>query len=904
MASFDQLVDDKSRAPAGASGSFDSLVDDEDKYGGVLGETKAFGAGAARGATFGLSDQAMTRSGLVNPETLKGLQDTNPVSSGVGELTGIVAPALLGDEAGLANLPGTLAKLGTHAEGTAALMGAGKVASKVVGHGLEGAGYGLGQSVSENALGEHDIVSEKTLANIGLSAAFMGGIGGLVGKFGKEAIDTSSAADKFAMNKIESMAAPGSEEAVLAQTDLSAEDKYSFLQKFKSQKPQANMLRAEFKDAGLPEVLGMMSDNKTIQKFASAVGQLPTMAGDAVRRDVDAGYNTVNAILKDSFSVIPGEMMDRESGGSYVKDLIRNKFDEMMEPLKQLYKDREILGKGVDISDDKSLKVYDDLIEQSQKFREPTNEGRKVIEGAANDFLKNASEGGGMANLDAYAKTLSSKAQQARIAGDHDLMAAYYQVRDTVDKFLDEHLAELGKQVEKEGIEGAGDEAQNAIAQFKDMRKGYAKFKGIFSDLAETTGLGKKATTEGGLHAALDRVPNEQFVDKVFDPKNAKGLQNIKENFPEVFQALTAQKKSQMYQNALVNKNFNPLQLLKEINNEQKLSKGVKNLLFTPEQLKKMETADKWVRNLPDKLGPSGTPEGMEYMEMAKNPIKSLIGHGINEAGSAVSKRLIEGLMRPGEEAQLKSLLNINKAQDKIDKGISSRVKSIFSSSAWPVTGKVISKMVSGDDFHEKADQIREDANNPIKTMDKLGQQTDAMYAHAPNVTDSMKMAFIRGTQFLNSKLPISEPDIFGEKPDPSPAQISKFERYYHVVENPLVALDQVKDGTIVPETIETLRSVYPGLYQQMSQDLISGISDMKKDQKLTFQTKQAMSLFLGQPLDANLKGNNVQMTQSVFAQDNARRDAQQQQPKGNKSGMGKLSIADRSGVNQHDVDA
>lgn len=849
-----------------AQQSFDSLVDDEDTYGGLSGEAKAFGAGAARSASFGLSDQALVRSGLVNPETLKGLQTVNPLSSATGEIAGVIAPMALGDEAGLLNLPGSVAKLGGIAEGSAGLMGAGNATAKAIGYGLEGAAYGGGQSISENALGDHDLLSEKTLANIGLSAAFSGGLGALVGKFGPQA-DKSSSESKFLAKKIESSAEPGSAEAVISQTDLPAEDKLSFIQMAKKQKAGANAMRKEFQEAGLPEVLGMMSDNQMVQKYASAISQLPTMAGEAVRKDVDAGFNQVNGIIKDAFNVMPQELMDRESGGATIKDLIRDKFDQMQEPLKALYKEREAQGNIIRLPDEEVLKFYDSLNKEASQFKNVTNEGRKIISQSANEMLQEAAhqaESSGtsaISNLDAYSKSLAQKARAATRSGDHDVAQAYYLVRDKIENFIDEQMIASEKELGGNGA-GAGAGAEEVISNYKDLKEQYKNFKGILSDFAETTGLGKRATTEMGLNEALDKIPNEKFVDKIFDPKNAQGLRNIKENFPDVFQALSAQKKSQMYQDALVNKTFNPLQLLKDVNTDKKMSKGVRDLLFSPEELNKMGTAEKWIRNLPAKVGPSGTPEGLEYMEMAKNPIKSLIGHGVNEAGSSVGKKLIESLTKPEEEAQLKTLLNLNKTQEKINNGIMLKINEIFNKSKEPLAIKGISKLVSMEDFDNEAEKIRSDANNPQSTLNKFAS-VGALDLHAPNVSNSMKMAYARGVQFLNSKLPPQPTDFLGKRSPIAKAEISKFNRYYRIVQNPLSALEQVKNGTIVPETTETLTNVYPRLFMDMKQKLLHQISEQTS---VPYQTRQSISMFLGEPLDKALSPQAILANQSTIA--------------------------------------
>lgn len=882
---------------------FDDLVDDEDKFGGTGGELKAFVAGAARAATFGFSDQALTRSGLAKPETLKGLQETDPAASFGGELAGIAGPALFGDEAGLANIPGAVSRLGHAAEGAAGALGAGTITAKALGYGAEGAAYGAGQSLSENALGDHDLVSEKTLANIGLSSALMGGLGSIIGarELGRAA-DASSAADKFAVAKAERMAAPGSEESVLAQTDLPAEDKLSFIKNFKKQKFGADDMREEFKQAGLPEVLGMMSDNKTIQKMSSAIAQLPTPVGDEIRKTVDQGFSTVDYIIKDAFGV-GGESLDREAGGAAIKDQIRGKFDELSAPLKDLYSKREALGKTLAAPEDEALNAYEDLLQQSKKFREPTNEGRGIIAKEADNFLENVSEKEAVANLDAYSKTLSSKAHQSMRLGNYDASAAYYQVRDTVDKFINERLDQLESQLNKEFKSDAGEEIKSALSEIKTIRSKYANLKSVLGDFAETTGLGKRATTGRGLNEILEKIPNEKFVDKIFDPKNAAGLNQIKEQFPEVFQALVKQKKSQIYQNALSKKNFNPLSLISDINNEQKMSKGVKNLLFNPDQIEKMNTAQKWIKNLPEKLGPSGTPEGIQYMEAVKNPIRHFASSAVSEVGGRFSKKMIESLTTPEEAERLRTLINVDKAQEKVNKSIDSGVKSVFenkSNLSRPIAGKLISKISSLEDYDKKTNEITENANNPAKMEELVASSTKNLYNHAPNISTAMQLSFVRGTQFLASKIPPKTIGMFGEKTEASATDMAKFSRYYNIVHDPVSALVQVRDGTIVPETIETLGVVFPKLYEDMKQKMVNQMSKLKDRSSIPFQTRMSMSQFMGEPLTASLMPQNIATNQAAFMV----APQQPNQTKPSKAGMQKMTIADRTGMNHGDKES
>jgi len=159
-------------------------------------------AGAARGASFGLSDVALTQTGLVEPETLRKLEEYNPIASTGSEVAAVVAPLLLSGGTGLlAKGVQTAGKgvIGASKAGLAVEKAVAKqfvsdasksTAKKVLESGLatgagsavEGAIYGGGQLISELAIGEDtDLTAEKVLSTIGLSTVLSGGLGGALG---------------------------------------------------------------------------------------------------------------------------------------------------------------------------------------------------------------------------------------------------------------------------------------------------------------------------------------------------------------------------------------------------------------------------------------------------------------------------------------------------------------------------------------------------------------------------------------------------------------------------------------------------------------------------------------------------------------------------------------------------
>lgn len=203
---FELDADDAVRAFAAGDFRFETGAeraerDAEAKFGSSGGEALAAGAGALRGASFGISDMALVETGLAKPSTLKGLEDVNPTASGGGELAGAVGSLLIpgAGEVSVAKASGKAAQLAERAAakalGKSAQKVAGKALTKAAGGAVEGALYGTGHAVSESYLGDTELTAEKLLAGAGVGALLgAGGAAGisLVGEGAKAGLRTGA----------------------------------------------------------------------------------------------------------------------------------------------------------------------------------------------------------------------------------------------------------------------------------------------------------------------------------------------------------------------------------------------------------------------------------------------------------------------------------------------------------------------------------------------------------------------------------------------------------------------------------------------------------------------------------------------------------------------------------------
>lgn len=146
----------------------------------------AAAAGAASGATFGLSDQALTSyGGDEMRRTLQEYRDESPGIHGAAQLGGAIA----GLAVGAGEVGGAIRGVRGLAAAEEALQATrlGRMALGAAKAGAEGAALGAGDVISESALGNEKLTAEKLIAGMGHSAAIGGGLGALFGGLGGRA---------------------------------------------------------------------------------------------------------------------------------------------------------------------------------------------------------------------------------------------------------------------------------------------------------------------------------------------------------------------------------------------------------------------------------------------------------------------------------------------------------------------------------------------------------------------------------------------------------------------------------------------------------------------------------------------------------------------------------------------
>jgi len=160
-----------------------------EKYGETGAGALALLAGAGRSLSLGLSDVALTKLGGVDPGTLRGLEQASPTATTIGEVGGALGSMLI-PGGPVARLAGAAGKVGAGAAAATAKVLAKeastflpRLAGTVAREATMGAGFGLGQAVSQATLSSEQMsgleILEKLASGAGRGAAFGAGLGAL-----------------------------------------------------------------------------------------------------------------------------------------------------------------------------------------------------------------------------------------------------------------------------------------------------------------------------------------------------------------------------------------------------------------------------------------------------------------------------------------------------------------------------------------------------------------------------------------------------------------------------------------------------------------------------------------------------------------------------------------------------
>jgi hypothetical protein len=98
------------------------------------------------------------------------------------------------------------------------------------------------------------------------------------------------------------------------------------------------------------------------------------------------------------------------------------------------------------------------------------------------------------------------------------------------------------------------------------------------------------------------------------------------------------------------------------------------------------------------------------------------------------------------------------------------------------------------------------------------------------------------------------QPHLPQSKIDPDPVALQQYANRVEVAQNPAVVFDRIKDGSLTPEHVETLKAVYPALVPQYQSALMEAIQDSKHP--IPYEVRHGLGMLLDVPTTYENDGN------------------------------------------------
>lgn len=903
---FDSLKDDSAKAPnAGAAMSFDKLQDDSERYGGVSGGLKAFGLGAGRSATFGLSDEFLVNSGAMKPEDIKAYGEQNPISSGAGEVAGVLGAILApeGEILGAASAPVRgVAELGGAAT-EAALPLAQRAASLAVnpetspvvhkilsqagahaaGSAVEGAAYGLGQSVSEHALGDPDLNAEKVIANVGTAALLGGGLGAVFGA-GKGAIQAKF--PKFLSEVDKAAVESGDFEAIAKASDLSESDKNGFLDGLRKRKSDAKEIEAAAKEIGAPVLPGMVSANETVQHVQSSLLE-SDMSYAALRAREIAGQGLEKAGAAVEGSLGAEGDATRATLGEGLGQMVSGRVDELNKPIGELYNELSGRYETIPLSEKSAPSIARNIRAIDEIRLSPSSPEAKIAARVADEIenLKTVDD------VRKYKSMLNRSVSPTASSGEKHMVSV---LSEKLSNLEQNSVVRFAENVMKT------DKAEAKIKSLLDLREAadaqYSVFKDKLNRLGDILGKRRVYGAQDLLHHIENMTP-EQIANKLLNKNNSRALDWFAREFPEGMASISQYQKGLIKEAAMKGGEFNIRRALSEID---KLPKEYRHKIFSPQELERLGYAKKYMDAFPKKYNTSNTANASALRSFFQSPTGAVAAN----ARDFAMQKFLDAATAGGDATGsfIEGLSTVERQAAKTTKAISSGVNQIFSTkeAGSPVKGYLAISSKDRRDSHDKAHtEISSYIADPERLINKLTDSTQAVAGFAPKTAEGLQMTMSRAAVFLQSKLPGNgvPQSPLGARYQPSEAEVSKWHKYFSTVENPVGALHQVADGTIVPETMETLAAVYPRLLSEMQHSVADKMTDhVAKSKAIPYSRKLALSMFLGSDLVPSLSPVSMLANQNMLATATQAKAMQNQAQMGrvNKKSLGKMEKSNR----------
>jgi hypothetical protein len=401
------------------------------------------------------------------------------------------------------------------------------------------------------------------------------------------------------------------------------------------EKPDAKEIEAAAQALGFKPTPGMTTDSQVVQNLESSLSQSPSIPGMLVRgqqKKVAEGLAKGAQNLTDDAS-----QLTKFEAGEQAKKQITENVDKRFGPSKQAFNDLRQYTKDIQ-STERSVKSVANNINKIDEVAVFEDGGAASVARSVNKALEKMPSADQIKSLRTMVGTKAKAAERAGTGDAKGIWEIYHKLGR-----LEENTIKRGVlSSARSGPEGKRI-AGGMLGQLKSAKKGYSEQMGKIQEVGSATKI-KGTKSPKFFNESIDEMQAEKVADKFFNLGNAGARQKSKEVFPEAFQTLRKQRLSEIRDRAMHKGKLDPSKLIRQVDklDDEALRDLFRDSVGTASNMKKV------MDSFPDKVGPSGTPQGLMYsniFDLAQRQVTDFGRYGAykflsSSTTKAIGKRL------------------------------------------------------------------------------------------------------------------------------------------------------------------------------------------------------------------------------------------------------------------------
>jgi hypothetical protein len=820
------------------------------KYGNKVAQ--AILLAGSRGLTLGLSDQILTKTGLMDAEEIKGIKEANPVASTITELGGAVAPALFTGGTSVAARAAMATPAGA---ATALAMRSGskvaeKVAQKIVGDGLkqqvakkalelgtaglvEGAIFGTGQLVTEEALGDAEFTAESIMGAAGTGMLFGAGAGAAMGALGAVASRGLNKAQRGYQKRL-----------IKNRTDLTEIEKLDLIKAVEADEAMLNTISLTEKTGvaeaaerlGVTPTPGTLMAEPAIGKLESSIAggaSLPAVSIRAQREALEEGLQ--DAVKR----VVSGAPLSKESAGEAIRVSLRDQMVADLGAAPEVYS-ATLKSFGKMEPNPNIIKRVRNRVTREDSFRGLLKNERSQVSELIS-MLEGAENLNQLNNLKKNIGQRMSAAARDQNYSLADSLGDLYRAAGRAEEDAIEHAARLSFGKDEKAV-------SEWLKGWGEAKKSYSSFYEKYQDFAKEIGIRSK-TAQGIIDQLGDNIKAETLVKKFIDLNDVKKARQLAEQFPEAFDVARRQRINEILTaTQKADGTYSLPQFTKKI---ARLDDAQKKILLSDDYAKVISDIDAVVKALPPNINPSGTD-----FANAWRSILSPIYQATEYARYALYKGGARGLRNyfdKGLPVMAAAESAINQANMKINLASKGYFKALRQAVNYTGADQLNEQQIKR--VEKVLDKLQTD---PADFLEELTRKSKDLTVSMPQTGNALQGRMLAATEFMASKFPKRNATLINDDFKASKSDMIKFSDYMLAIEKPFKAIEQLKNGYFNPRAMEALKHVYPKLFQRLQQDLTKNMP-----RKLTPAQRTQLTTLLGAKVSPIYDRRNMALLQN-----------------------------------------